>query len=181
MTLWDFFQAASAQPVYIVFYFVMIIVVALLTGWLAKGEGEGETLNVEMPPPDRGMSPGLEDELGIRVVVDVVGLGLHHRNDGDAVLERQPAAGPNLGLVPVGQGRSARGREGLLAWRIRLGIRRWIPAGQVRRDQPGAPARCLYTYSNARLSFLGVPGDQSLFGRAHVARSTELARPRDGP
>ena len=40
MTLWDFFQAASAQPVYIVFYFVMIIVVALLTGWLAKGEGE---------------------------------------------------------------------------------------------------------------------------------------------
>lgn len=40
MTLWDFFQAVSAQPVYIIFYFVMIIVVALLTGWLAKGEGE---------------------------------------------------------------------------------------------------------------------------------------------
>ncbi len=40
MTLWDFFQAVSAQPVYIIFYFVMIIVVAMLTGWLAKGEGE---------------------------------------------------------------------------------------------------------------------------------------------
>jgi phosphoglycerol transferase MdoB-like AlkP superfamily enzyme len=40
MTLRDFFEAASAQPVYIVFFFVMIIVVALLTGVLAKGEGE---------------------------------------------------------------------------------------------------------------------------------------------
>lgn len=40
MTLRDFFEAASAQPVYIVFFFVMIMVVALLTGVLAKGEGE---------------------------------------------------------------------------------------------------------------------------------------------
>lgn len=40
MTLRDFFEATSAQPVYIAFYFVMIIVVAVLTGWLAKGEGE---------------------------------------------------------------------------------------------------------------------------------------------
>lgn len=40
MTLRDFFEAASAQPIYIVFYFVMIVVVAVLTGWLAKGEGE---------------------------------------------------------------------------------------------------------------------------------------------
>lgn len=40
MTLRDFFDAASAQPIYIVFFFVMIIVVALLTGVLAKGEGE---------------------------------------------------------------------------------------------------------------------------------------------
>lgn len=40
MTLRDFFEAVSAQPVYVVFYFVMILVVALLTGWLAKGEGE---------------------------------------------------------------------------------------------------------------------------------------------
>lgn len=40
MTLRDFFEAASAQPIYIVFYFIMIVVVALLTGWLAKGEGE---------------------------------------------------------------------------------------------------------------------------------------------
>lgn len=40
MTLRDFFEAASVQPVYIIFYFVMIVIVALLTGWLAKGEGE---------------------------------------------------------------------------------------------------------------------------------------------
>lgn len=40
MTLRDFFDAASAQPVYIVFFFLMIPFTALLTGWLAKGEGE---------------------------------------------------------------------------------------------------------------------------------------------
>jgi hypothetical protein len=40
MTLRDFFDAASAQPVYILFFFLMIPFTALLTGWLAKGEGE---------------------------------------------------------------------------------------------------------------------------------------------
>lgn len=40
MTLRDFFDATSAQPIYIVFYFTMIVLVALLTGWLAKDEGE---------------------------------------------------------------------------------------------------------------------------------------------
>ncbi|PSR11072.1 MAG: hypothetical protein DA408_19240 [Bacteroidetes bacterium] len=40
MTLRDFFDAASAQPVYIVFFFLMIPFTALFTGWLAKGEGE---------------------------------------------------------------------------------------------------------------------------------------------
>lgn len=40
MTLGDFIQAASEQPTYIIFFFVMIPLTALLTGWLAKGEGE---------------------------------------------------------------------------------------------------------------------------------------------
>jgi hypothetical protein len=40
MTLGDFFTAASDQPVYIIFFFVMIPLTALLTGWLAKDEGE---------------------------------------------------------------------------------------------------------------------------------------------
>ncbi len=40
MTLADFFAAATADPIYVAFYFIMIPLVALLIGWLAKGEGE---------------------------------------------------------------------------------------------------------------------------------------------
>jgi len=39
MTLREFFEAASAQPVYVVFFFLMVPFTALLTGWIAKGEG----------------------------------------------------------------------------------------------------------------------------------------------
>lgn len=42
MTLRDFFQAGADEPVYIVFYFLIVPLTALLTGWLAKGEGEEE-------------------------------------------------------------------------------------------------------------------------------------------
>ncbi len=41
MTLGDFFQAVSDEPVYVVFYFAIIPFTALLAGWLAD-EGEGE-------------------------------------------------------------------------------------------------------------------------------------------
>ncbi|MCB0635992.1 MAG: hypothetical protein KDC54_05220 [Lewinella sp.] len=41
MTLGEFFNAVSEQPIYIVFYFAIIPVTALLAGWLAtKEEGE---------------------------------------------------------------------------------------------------------------------------------------------
>lgn len=40
MTLQDFFDAVSADPTYVIFFFVMVPLIALLTGWLAKGEGE---------------------------------------------------------------------------------------------------------------------------------------------
>lgn len=40
MTLGEFFTTVSEQPVYIIFFFVMVPLTALLTGWLAKGEGE---------------------------------------------------------------------------------------------------------------------------------------------
>ncbi|MEZ4984079.1 MAG: hypothetical protein R2795_03415 [Saprospiraceae bacterium] len=39
MTLRDFFEAGAAQPVYIVFYFTIIPLTALLAGWLANEEG----------------------------------------------------------------------------------------------------------------------------------------------
>ncbi|RME97063.1 MAG: hypothetical protein D6772_10925 [Bacteroidetes bacterium] len=39
MTLKDFFDALSADPIYVVFYFIMIPLVALLANVLAKGEG----------------------------------------------------------------------------------------------------------------------------------------------
>jgi hypothetical protein len=40
MTLADFFDAVSADPIYVIFYFIMIPLVALLTNWLARGEGD---------------------------------------------------------------------------------------------------------------------------------------------
>lgn len=40
MTLGDFFQTVSDEPVYVIFYFTIIPFTALLSGWLAKGEGE---------------------------------------------------------------------------------------------------------------------------------------------
>ncbi|MEL7220905.1 MAG: hypothetical protein AAGJ93_06265 [Bacteroidota bacterium] len=40
MTLGEFFTTVSEQPIYIIFFFVMVPLTALLTGWLAKGEGE---------------------------------------------------------------------------------------------------------------------------------------------
>ena len=39
MTLKDFFDLVSEQPIYVVFFFLMIPITALLTGWIAKGEG----------------------------------------------------------------------------------------------------------------------------------------------
>lgn len=39
MTLQDFFQKIADNPSYIVFYFVIIPLTALLAGWLGKGEG----------------------------------------------------------------------------------------------------------------------------------------------
>lgn len=40
MTLGDFFTAVSEQPVYVVFYFTIIPLTALLAGWLAKEEAD---------------------------------------------------------------------------------------------------------------------------------------------
>lgn len=39
MTLADFFQKIADNPAYIIFYFTIIPVTALLAGWLGKGEG----------------------------------------------------------------------------------------------------------------------------------------------
>lgn len=39
MTLADFFQKIADTPSYIIFYFTIIPVTALLAGWLGKGEG----------------------------------------------------------------------------------------------------------------------------------------------
>lgn len=45
MTLGDFFQSGAEQPVYILFYFLIVPLTALLTGWLAKGEGDQSPWN----------------------------------------------------------------------------------------------------------------------------------------
>ena len=39
MTLEDFFQKLSENPSYLIFYFSIIPITALLAGWLGKGEG----------------------------------------------------------------------------------------------------------------------------------------------
>lgn len=39
MTLEDFFQKIAANPAYIIFYFSIIPLTAVLAGWLGKGEG----------------------------------------------------------------------------------------------------------------------------------------------